>query len=288
MPQKNKSNIIATKCPNGEVHIFDYLKHPQKPVDMQVKPEMRLTGHTKEGFGLNWSPLKEGYLISGSDDHRICVWDINLGEEKNYLIHTYESHLGVVEDVCFNKLEENIFASCGDDRKMMIWDLRQQIPVFNIEAHVQEVNTIDFNPFNEYLILTGSNDKTCALWDLRNLKKKLHNFKHHINDVINVKWNPFIMSMFASSSSDRRVDIWDLSNIGNNSNNNTHNGNKEKNKDNNEEDFAPSELLFTHGGHTSRVADFDWNPNQELTIASFADDNIIQVWKMADKLYYED
>ena len=191
-----------------------------------------------------------------------------------------------MEDVCFNKLEENIFASCGDDRKMMIWDLRQQIPVFNIEAHVQEVNTIDFNPFNEYLILTGSNDKTCALWDLRNLKKKLHTFKHHINDVINVKWNPFIMSMFASSSSDRRVDIWDLSNIGNN--NNTHNGNKEKNKDNNEEDIAPSELLFTHGGHTSRVADFDWNPNQELTIASFADDNIIQVWKMADKLYYED
>ena len=292
MPQKNKSNIIATKCPNGEIHIFDYLKHPKKPTDMQVKPEMRLTGHTKEGFGLNWNTIKEGYLISGSDDNRICVWDIGKNDEKNCLINTYESHMGVVEDVCFNKIEENIFASCGDDRKMMIWDLRQQNPVFNIEAHVQEVNTIDFNPFNEYLLLTGSNDKTCALWDLRNLKKKLHNFKHHINDVINVKWNPFIMSMFASSSSDRRVDIWDLSNIGNNNtngNSNAHSGkDKEKNKENNEEDFAPTELLFTHGGHTSRVADFDWNPNQELTIASFADDNIIQVWKMADKLYYED
>ena len=289
MPQKNMSNIIATKCPNGEIHIFDYLKHPQKPIDMQVKPEMRLIGHTKEGFGLNWSPLKQGYLISGSDDNRICVWDINNDNEKNCLINTYESHMGVVEDVCFNKLEENIFASCGDDRKMMIWDLRQQNPVFNIEAHVQEVNTIDFNPFNEYLLLTGSNDKTCALWDLRNLKKKLHNFKHHVNDVISVKWNPFIMSMFASSSSDRRVDIWDLSNInGNNNASHIKEKNKEKDKENNEEDCAPSELLFIHGGHTSRVADFDWNPNQELTIASFADDNIIQVWKMADKLYYED
>ena len=168
MPQKNKSNIIATKCPNGKVHIFDYLKHPKKPVDLQVKPDMRLTGHTKEGFGLNWSPLKEGYLLSGSDDHCICLWDINT-REKNSLLNTYESHMGV--DVCFNKIMENVFASFGDDRKMMIWDLSQQNPVYNVEAHVQEVNTIDFNPFNEYLLLTGSNDKSCALWDLRNLKK---------------------------------------------------------------------------------------------------------------------
>jgi len=271
MPNKNKSNIIATKCPNGEVHIFDYLKHPNEPIDMQVKPDMRLTGHSKEGFGLNWSHLKEGYLISGSDDHRICIWDIN-SNENNCLINTCENHMGVVEDVCFHKIDPNVFGSCGDDRKMMIWDLRQNLPVYNIEAHVQEVNSIDFNPFNEYLILTGSNDKTCALWDLRNLKKKLHNFKHHINDVLCVKWNPHIMSMFASSSSDRRIDIWDLSNIG-----------KETNLN---EDHAPSELLFTHGGHTSRVADFDWDPNQELTIASVSDDNIIQFWKMADLIYY--
>ena len=93
MPQKNKSNIIAIKCPNGEVHISDYLKHPQKPIDMQVKSNMRLTGHSKEGFGLIWNPLKEGYLISGSDDHRICVWDIN-SNEKNCLLNTYESHMG--------------------------------------------------------------------------------------------------------------------------------------------------------------------------------------------------
>ena len=34
---------------------------------MQVKPEKKLLGHTKEGFGLNWSQLKEGYLLSGSN-----------------------------------------------------------------------------------------------------------------------------------------------------------------------------------------------------------------------------
>ena len=92
-------------------------------------------------------------------------------KEINCLLNTYESHLGPVEDVCLNKIMKNVFVSFGDDRKMMIWDLRQQNPFFNVEAHVQEVKNNCFNPFNEYLILTGSNDKNCALWDLRNLKK---------------------------------------------------------------------------------------------------------------------
>jgi WD40 repeat protein len=273
MPQENLSNIIATKCPNGEIHIFDYLKHPKNPIDMQVKPEKKLLGHTKEGFGLNWSQLKEGYLLSGSDDHRICLWDIN-SNDKNNLLRTFEGHKGIVEDVNFNKILENIFVSCGDDKKLILWDLRQENPSFCIEAHVQEVNCVDFNPFCEYLLLTSSNDKTCALWDIRNLKYKLHSFKHHKNDVIGVKWNPNIMSLFASFSSDRRVNIWDLSNI-------------DKNNLSNDDD-GPSELLFTHGGHTSNISDFDWNGNEELLCVSTSDDNIVQVWEMANYLYFKD
>ncbi len=36
MPQK--PNIIATKCVNGEVQIFDYMKHPAKPTSDQFCP----------------------------------------------------------------------------------------------------------------------------------------------------------------------------------------------------------------------------------------------------------
>ncbi|MCQ2820580.1 MAG: hypothetical protein MJ252_25220 [archaeon] len=273
MPQKNMSHIIATKTSTNDVLIYDYLKHPKEPVDNQIKPELKLTGHTKEGFGLSWSYLHEGYLLSGSDDHRICLWDIN--NTSAPLLKTMEEHKSVVEDVNFSKQMDGIFVSCGDDRKMMIWDIRQNYPIHCVEAHIQEVNSAEFNPFNEYLILTASNDKSCALWDLRNLNMKLCSFKHHKNDVIAAKWNPNIMSMFASFSSDRRINIWDLSNIG-----------KDTETQNNVD--GPSELLFTHGGHTSRVSDFDWNPNstKELLCASVSDDNIIQIWEMAECLYY--
>ena len=82
------------------------------------------------------------------------------------------------------------------------------------------------------------------------------------------------MSLFASFSSDRRVNIWDCSQIG-------------KSVPENDED-GPSELLFTHGGHTARISDMDWNANEELMCVSVADDNIVQVWEMANSLYYED
>ena len=66
MPQK--TNIVATKTILGEIHIFDYHKHPMVPENDEVKPQMKLTGHTKEGYGLSWNPNLEGVLLSGSDD----------------------------------------------------------------------------------------------------------------------------------------------------------------------------------------------------------------------------
>ena len=71
MPQKY--NIIATKTISGEIHIFDYFKHPTKPSDLTVKPNLVLKGHTKEGFGLSWNTKKEGYIISGSNDYRVKI-----------------------------------------------------------------------------------------------------------------------------------------------------------------------------------------------------------------------
>ena len=41
----------------GEVHIFDYFKHPTKPQTDEVKPDLKLLGHKKEGYGLSWSPV---------------------------------------------------------------------------------------------------------------------------------------------------------------------------------------------------------------------------------------
>lgn len=60
----------------------------------------RLRGHQKEGYGLSWNPNLNGYLLSASDDHTICLWDINATPKDNRIIDAktiFTGHTAVVE-----------------------------------------------------------------------------------------------------------------------------------------------------------------------------------------------
>ena len=45
-------------------------------------PQIRLTGHAKEGYGLSWNHLTEGQLLSASDDTTIRLWDVTQAKAK--------------------------------------------------------------------------------------------------------------------------------------------------------------------------------------------------------------
>ena len=213
--------LIATKAISGEVLVFDNTKHPSEPsADSTGNPEIRLTGHTQEGYGLSWSPRLEGHLLSASDDQTVCYWDINAitkGKRSLDAKTIYRGHTAIVEDVDWSKLHDSIFGSVGDDRQMIIWDnrLNPAGPAHKIaDAHAGDINCISFNPCNLALVATGSGDKTAALWDLRNLKTKLHSFEGHVDEIFQLQWSPHFESILATSSGDRRLNVWDASRIG--------------------------------------------------------------------------
>ena len=277
MPQN--PYLIATKSPNADVYVFDWSKHGSKPdADGSFKPDLVLKGHNKEGYGLAWSPHEQGRLLSGSDDSLVCTWDISRGTKTSNILNataTYTGHTSVVEDVAYHQHHPQLFGTVGDDCKLMIWDLRDDDyskAKHTVDAHSKEINCLAFNPFSEFLLATGSADKTVALWDLRSLRSKLHSFEAHTEDVYQVSWSPFNETILASASLDRRVNIWDISRIG-------------AEQDPEDAEDGPPELLFIHGGHTAKVADFSWNLNEQWIMASVAEDNIIQVWQMAENIY---
>ncbi|KAF9984389.1 CCR4-Not complex caf1 ribonuclease subunit Caf1 [Modicella reniformis] len=280
MPQN--PDIIATKTVMGDLYVFDRTRHPSQPASGGVcSPEIRLKGHTKEGYGLSWSPILQGHLISASEDTTVCHWDINAATKDKKVLDAfriYRGHNSVVEDVAWHTIHDSLFASVGDDQRMLIWDTRsasQEKPAHNIHAHAAEVNCVAFSPSTEFIVATGSGDRTVGLWDLRNLRNKLHSFESHQDEILQLAWSPHNETILASAGGDRRINIWDLSRIG-----------EEQTSEDSMD--GPPELLFIHGGHTNKVSDFSWNQNEPWVIASTAEDNICQVWQMASNIYNTD
>ena len=64
-----------------------------------------------------------GTLVSASDDHTICLWDINATPSEGRVVDAksiYTGHTSVVEDVSWHLLHESLFGSVADDQKLMM------------------------------------------------------------------------------------------------------------------------------------------------------------------------
>lgn len=171
-----------------------------------------------------------------------------------------------------------MIGTVSDDMTLQILDVRASSYSSSTSTgagHTDAVNALSFNQASDWILATGSSDKTIGIWDLRNLSSKLHTLEGHIDQVTSLAWHPQEHAILGSGGYDRRVIFWDLSRVG-----------EEQLPDDVED--GPPELLFMHGGHTNHLADFSWNPNEPWVVCSAAEDNLIQIWRVADAIVGKD
>lgn len=271
--------VIATKSPSSDVFIFDFTKHSSTPDPKgECKPELILKGHSKEGFGLSWSPFMSGHLLSAGYDHSICYWDISSSTYESSVVEAlniFNGHSDKVGDVAWHELHKNIFGSVSDDKTMKLWDNRvnpQSNSILTLEGHKREVNCLAFNHFNPFIVATGSSDETTGLWDLRFPSSMFHSIKS--GEVLQVQWSSHYETVLASSGTGNRVNFYNISQI-------------DDDISQEESKFGPPELMFTHAGHKSAVSDFSWNLNEPLLACSVSEDNSLHIWQPTLDIPYQ-
>ncbi|CAF1138462.1 unnamed protein product [Adineta steineri] len=291
MPQNTFK--IASFSSTNDIFLFDYSKHPSKlNPDGICRPQAILRGHTDEGFALSWHPMQQGLLLSGAQDGKMCLWNLEKmpnssaataattttvtnGIECNTIIdpvEVFNSERKLVDAVHWHPSHPSVFGAAAGSGTLLITDLRASSGTaalveslfpstsssskclqFRVKVHTADCNCLAFHPVNEYAILTGSDDATIALWDMRNLSKEIRRYEQaHRDGVLQVAWSPISPSIFASSSADQHVFVWDL---------NSNDG-----------------VIFDHKGHDSRIPDISWHPTRPI-IASVAEDSSFQIWE---------
>jgi ribosome assembly protein RRB1 len=77
-----------------------------------------------------------------------------------------------VEDLAWSPTEAGVFASCGCDSQVKIWDVRAKAAAqLSEEVHPGvDVNVIAWSRLVTYLLVSGGDDGVFKIWDLRNFK----------------------------------------------------------------------------------------------------------------------
>ena len=286
MPQNPQ--IVATKSggAGGELYLFDMQALGNKLLTNKdqhcADHYLMLRGHTKEGYGLCWNELKSGYLVSGSYDHRVCVWDVmaeagksRTGAKQLEPLNTFNGHMDAVADVAWSPHQDSVFYSVGDDKKLFIWDLRSAKKASSSHIISQwAVNSIDCNVFGQHLLATGSGCKgsgVVRIWDDRKMDGCLHEFVLHSDVVDVVSWSPHHEHVLASGGRDRKVQILDV---------------QKAPPPSRAEDPDVREVIFLHGGHRHNVSDISWNLECPWFISSVSDaEENIQFWQPTQAIW---
>ena len=108
--------------------------------------------------------------------------------------------------VKFNPAETSLFATCGTDRSIILYDIRTNTPVSK-SIMAMSTNAIAWNPMEALNFTTANEDHNCYTFDMRHLRNALSVAKGHVSAVLDIDYSPTGQE-FVTGSYDKTVRIF--------------------------------------------------------------------------------
>lgn len=140
------------------------------------------TEHDRTTHTVNFHPTEAHFLLSGSQDGKIKLFDIRIDKSVATFLST-ES----VRNLKISPHNYNTFASATENGTVVIYDLRKPDKFLNqFTAHSGPIYTCDWHPTQPWLA-TGGRDKMITIWNLNATKPSVEFSIHTIAVVGRVK-----------------------------------------------------------------------------------------------------
>ncbi|KAK5109317.1 hypothetical protein LTR62_007086 [Meristemomyces frigidus] len=120
----------------------------------------RHIGHEEIVNCLDVSKRGEEFLVSGSDDGSVGIWD---PRQKLALDHIQTEY--PITAICVAEAGNEVYTG-GIDNVIKIWDLRMKKVTFELQGHADTVTSLALSPDTQTL-LSFSHDSTLRTWDIR-------------------------------------------------------------------------------------------------------------------------
>ncbi|KAG5349603.1 hypothetical protein C0989_002858, partial [Termitomyces sp. Mn162] len=162
-----------------------------------------LTGHTSGVNSVAFAP--DGtYIVSGSWDKSICVWDSSNGAKLLQLA----GHTSGVNSVAVSSDGTHIVSGSWD-KTICVWDTSTGAELLQLTLHTGVVYSVAFSP-DGTRIVSGSWDNTIRVWDT-STGFELLQLTGHTSAVSSVAFSPD-GTHIVSGSQDNTIQVWDSSN----------------------------------------------------------------------------
>mmetsp|Transcript_13376 Transcript_13376/g.29053 ORF Transcript_13376/g.29053 Transcript_13376/m.29053 type:complete len:418 (+) Transcript_13376:380-1633(+) len=268
-------------------------KQQQAPVrKMRKDPFFVYSGHSTEGYAIDWSRHTPGRLATADCDGNIHIWNAEHPVTPNDIVAKYGAKKSLsspwgnssfaildnpsVEDLQWSPTEATVLASAECGGYVRIYDVRcpgKAMISNKVHASGADVNVISWNGLVGNLLASGGDDGSFSVWDLRNFQtpdastppKPLARFQSHRAPITSLEWHPTDESMIAVSD-DLGTYIYDLS-IEEDDPDHQNGNNAEGEGGSGVEGEIPPQLLFVHSG-SQMTKEAHWHPQIPSCVAT--------------------
>lgn len=161
-----KSKAMAVGCHDHRIYIYQFASSSDRPA-------LVLSGHTDAVCDIAFNPTAPSYLLSGSYDGTVRVWDLSSNDAHTISVSSraLKGHSDRVRSVAWCTLAPYLALSGSADASIRLWDIRNGVPITTVRGHNSDVVSLTSHPERPLIFLSAGRDSTVAVWSVGLLRQ---------------------------------------------------------------------------------------------------------------------